>query len=35
MNIFRSVEGVNLKTVMSYKDLDGGLHHFLDEYEKY
>lgn len=35
MNIFRSVEGVNLKTVMSYKDLDGELHHFLDEYEKY
>lgn len=35
MNIFRSVEGVNLKTVMSYKDLDGELHNFLDEYEKY
>lgn len=35
MNIFRSVEGINLKTVMSYKDLDGELHHFLDEYEKY
>lgn len=35
MNIFRSVEGVNLKTLPSYKDLDGNLHHFLDEYEKY
>ncbi|MGN1135681.1 MAG: ATP-binding protein [Oscillospiraceae bacterium] len=35
MNIFRSVEGVNLKTLPSYKDLDGNLHHFLDAYEKY
>lgn len=35
MNIFRSVEGVNLKTLPSYKDLDGNLHHFLDNYEKY
>lgn len=33
MNIFRSVEGVNLKTLMSYKDFDGELHHFLDNYE--
>lgn len=33
MNIFRSVEGVNLKTIMSYKDYDGTLHHFLDDYE--
>lgn len=35
MNIFRSVEGVNLKTLPSYKDLDGNLHNFLDNYEKY
>lgn len=35
MNIFRSVEGVNLKTLPSYKDLDGNLHCFLDNYEKY
>lgn len=33
MNIFRSVEGVNLKTLMSYKDFNGELHHFLDNYE--
>ena len=33
MNIFRSVEGVNLKTIMSYKDYDGVLHHFLDDYK--
>lgn len=33
MNIFRSVEGVNLKTLMSYKDFDGELHHFLDNYD--
>lgn len=33
MNIFRSVEGVNLKTIMSYKDYDGVVHHFLDDYK--
>lgn len=30
-NIFRSVENVNLKTVIAYKQ-DGVKHHFLDEY---
>lgn len=32
-NIFRSVENVNLKTIIAYKQ-DGVKHHFLDEYEK-
>ncbi len=31
MNIFRSVENVNLKTVIAYKE-DGITHHFLDTY---
>ena len=31
-NIFRSVENVNLSTVIAYKQ-DGIKHHFLDEYE--
>ena len=31
MNIFRSVENVNLNTVIAYKD-DNGTHCFLDEY---
>ena len=31
MNIFRSVENVNLNTVIAYKQ-DGIKHHFLDEY---
>lgn len=31
MNIFRSVENVNLSTVIGYKK-DGERHHFLDEY---
>lgn len=31
-NIFRSVENVNLNTVIAYKK-DGVTHHFLDEYE--
>ncbi len=31
-NIFRSVEGVNLNKIISYKK-DGVIHHFLDEYE--
>lgn len=32
-NIFRSVENVNLNTVIAYKK-DGVQHHFLEEYEK-
>ncbi len=31
-NIFRSVENVNLKTVIAYKE-NGNVHHFLDWYE--
>ena len=31
-NIFRSVENVNLKTVIAYKDKDGKRHRFTDEY---
>lgn len=31
MNIFRSVENVNLKTIIAYKE-DGKTHHFLDSY---
>jgi tRNA(Ile)-lysidine synthase TilS/MesJ len=31
-NIFRSVENVNLNTVIAYKD-DAGVHHFLDHYD--
>ena len=31
-NIFRSVENVNLNTVIGYKK-DGVRHHFLDTYE--
>jgi tRNA(Ile)-lysidine synthase TilS/MesJ/rhodanese-related sulfurtransferase len=31
-NIFRSVENVNLKTVIAYKDKDGARHNFVDEY---
>lgn len=33
MNIFRSVENVNLNTVIAYKQA-GVKHHFLDDYEK-
>ena len=33
MNIFRSVENVNVNTVIAYKK-DGVRHHFLDEYGK-
>ena len=33
MNIFRSVENVNLSTIIAYKK-DGVTHHFLDTYEK-
>ena len=32
-NIFRSVENVNLDTLVAYKK-DGIKHHFLDEYDK-
>lgn len=32
MNIFRSVENVNLNTVIAYKD-DNGTHSFLDDYK--
>lgn len=32
-HIFKSVENVNLNTVISYKDKDG-VHHFLDKYDK-
>lgn len=32
-NIFRSVEGVNLSTIISYKDKQGKIHSFLDDYE--
>lgn len=31
-NIFRSVENVNLSTVIGYKSRDGERHHFLDIY---
>lgn len=33
MNIFRSVQNVNLSTIISYKDKEG-VHHFLDTYDK-
>ena len=33
INIFRSVENVNLDTIISYKK-NGEIHHFLDEYDK-
>ncbi|PKM53219.1 MAG: tRNA 2-thiocytidine(32) synthetase TtcA, partial [Firmicutes bacterium HGW-Firmicutes-5] len=32
-NIFKSVENVNLNTIISYKQ-DGIKHHFLDDYDK-
>ena len=34
INIFRSVENVNLNTIISYKK-DGEVHHFLDDYDDY
>lgn len=34
MNIFRSVENVNLATVITYKDKSGNKHNFLDDYNK-
>lgn len=33
-NIFRSVENVNLKTVIAYKDKKGTRHRFTDEYDE-
>lgn len=33
INIFRSVENVNLKTIIAYKE-NGKTHHFLDEYNR-
>jgi tRNA(Ile)-lysidine synthase TilS/MesJ len=32
-NIFRSVENVNLKTIIAYKN-QTGVHHFLDTYDQ-
>ena len=32
-NIFKSVENINLNTVIAYKK-DNQLHHFLDEYKE-
>ena len=32
-NIFRSVENVNLNTVIAYKK-DGKVHHFLETYDR-
>ena len=32
-NIFRSVENVNLNTVIAYKDYTGGVHRFTDNYD--
>ena len=32
-NIFKSVENVNLNTIIAYKE-DGTVHHFLDEYDE-
>ena len=33
INIFRSVENINLNTVISYVQ-DGKVHHFLDDYKE-
>ncbi len=33
-NIFKSMENVNLSTVIAYKDKENKIHHFLDEYDK-
>ena len=33
-NIFKSVENVNLSTIISYKDKNNIRHHFLDDYDK-
>ena len=32
-NIFKSVENVNLATVIAYKDKNNIRHHFLDNYD--
>ena len=32
-NIFKSVENVNLATVIAYKDKNNIRHHFLDDYD--
>lgn len=32
-NIFRSVENVNLRTIIAYKDKEGNPHNFLDDYD--
>ena len=32
-NIFRSVENVNLKSIVSYKDKNGEVHSFLDDFD--
>ena len=32
-NIFKSVENVNLNTIIAYKE-NGTVHHFLDEYDE-
>ena len=34
MNIFRSVENVNLSTIITYKDKAGNRHNFLDDYDE-
>ena len=31
-NIFKSVENINLSTIIAYKDKEGNKHHFKDEY---
>lgn len=33
-NIFKSVENVNLSTIIAYKDKQNAVHHFLDDYDK-
>ena len=33
-NIFKSVENINLKTVISYVDHEGKEHSFLDDYDE-
>ena len=33
-NIFKSVENVNLSTIIKYKDKNGVSHHFLDDYDE-
>lgn len=33
-NIFKSVENVNLSTIISYKDKQNNKHHFLDDFKK-